>query len=485
MMKFFKRFLSPSAEDVSDALYKKIRSSGAKRAEYTAVTTGKAVEPETNFKALVKNGWRRNELIFACSSRKSSTASQVQLRVRNKRTQKELPDHPIKMLLKQPNPRMSEFEFFASIFIFQDFAGIAHYEKVRSRAGKVVQLWPMRPDWVKPRATTTGVPEIYEYGPNNVTPILIPAENVLSFPLFDPLNEYAGYPPVAVAARTGDLDNALTDYVRLLFQEGGIPPGVLKTSQPIDDTIAQRYRELWRERYGGIGNWLEPAVLGYDLEYQQVGLGVDKIGMDLLDDRNETRICMVMKVPPTVIGALVGLKRAIMNNAREFERDWWVNDLIPMYKSIADNFHNQLVVDFGDDVELFWDFNEVPALLAIYQEKRAWALEAFRGAAITRNQFLEACGEPGLGPRGEVFLMSAAQVEVPSSRILTTTVEDDDEDEDYEDEEKRRQMKALTAFPDVPDVDDRVEVEKKIAKAMKRYFKENLGRVEEQLKGQL
>lgn len=471
-MNIIKRFLPPTAEEVAEKLLEKIN--GLKRVSVEQTwRDGHPVAPETNFPALIKNGFRRNELIFACSSRKSSTASQVNLRVRHSRTGKDIPDHPLKKLLKKPNPLMSEFEFFASILIFQDFAGVAYYEKVRSQAGKVVQLWPMRPDWLRPIASSGGH-SAYEYGPGGVNPVIIPADDILSFPLFDPLNAYEGYPPVAVAARTGDLDNALTDYVRLLFQEGGVPPGLLKTTQPIDEAIADRYRAMWRERYGGSGNWLEPAVLGYDMEYQQVGLGVEKMGIEILDERNETRICMVMKVHPTVIGTLVGLKRAIMSNAKEFQRDWWLNDLIPIYKSLGDNLSNQLLPEFEDGIELYWDFAEVPALLAIYQEKKDWALKVFMAGGITRNQFYEHVGLPGLGPRGDVYLVSAAMVEVPASQIMSAKIPPDEK-------VSSTQFKARTDFPDVADVDEREKSEREIARTMRRFLKAQLGRVKEEL----
>lgn len=445
----------------------------------------KPQEPSTNFANLVKNGWRKNELIYTCSSKKANTASQVGVKVIRKRDGKTLPTHPLKLLLENPNPRMSEFDFVSSIFIFQDFGGIAYYEKIRSRAGKVVQLWPMRPDWVKPLASSDKFIAGYEYGPPGGDKYIIDVDDVLSFPLWDPINFYSGYPPVAVAARTGDLDNALTDYIRLLFQEGGVPPGLLKTKQAIDEAIGDRMRQKWRERYGGYRNWLDPAVLGYDLEYQQVGIGVEQMGLEILDKRNETRICMVMKVPPTVISSLVGLERAILSNAQEFQRDWWVNDLIPMYKNLNDNFRNQLIPDFGDDIDMMWDFAEVPALSSMLKEKKDAALEQWKSSAITRNQYNEAVGLPSLGPRGEVFLMTVGQVEVPTAKpklerapVVTDPNAADDDEEDVEDDPKNilpsADLKALKA----PNDEERLKMEKRVKSRLEKYFAGQLERIE-------
>lgn len=455
---------------------------------------GKAVAPSTSFPKLVKYGWRRNELIYACVSKKCNTSSQTTLRVYNKRTDKELEDHRLRSLIQRPNPRMSEFDLWYSLFLYHDFAGIAYYEKVKSRAGQTVQLWPMRPDWVRPQEAKSGMVKIYEYGPPGIEPIPMKAEDVLVFPLFDPLNEYGGYPPVAVASRTGDLDNAVTDYLRLLFQEGGVPPGILKTTKNINETIAQRAREIWKQYYGGYQKWTEPAVLGNDMSYEQTGLGVDKMGLELLDERAEVRICMVLHVPPTVIHSAIGMKRATLNNAESFQRDWWTDDLIPMYKNLNDTLRNQLLPEYGDDIYTEWDFDEVPAIRREKDEDRKQALEEFRGGAITRNQYNERVGLPDLGPRGEVYLMSAAMIEVPAGALIYTPPEEEEnppeEEENPEEEETEteEEPKALTG-PDslkelAPDDDERREMEDKIRDSMDEFFSSQLNRIKESVEEQ-
>ena len=500
-MSIFDRwFKRPTAKEVAQEI---VGMTAVKVAEIIPTwREGKPLEPATNFNQLVKDGWRRNELIFACSSRRSNTTSQVALKVYNKRAGTELPDHSLRVLLSHPNKRMSEFDFLSSISVFQDFAGVSYFEKIRSNAGKVVQLYPMRPDWVRPIPSSVNFISGYEYGPPGGNRDFLPPENVLCFPLFDPIDMYKGWPPVAVAARVGDLDNSVTDYIRLMFQEGGVPPGLLKTKQAIDESIADGMRARWKSRYGGYGNWLEPAVLGYDLEYQQVGLGLEAMGLEILDKRSETRICMVMKVPPTVIGTLVGLERAILSNAVEFQKDWWINDLIPWYKSLNDNFNNQLVPDFGGDIEVKWDFNEVPALVDLHKNQKAYALDAFSRGAITRNQYLELVGLPDLGPRGEVYVMSASMVEVPANKILVKptpvivapakpAAEDEDETEDLTAENsdqtteedgtpKPKKTKVITssdvAVP-APDNEQRLTMERKITKVMTKFFEGELERI--------
>ena len=450
--------------------------------------------PKTDFETLVKEGWRRNELIFACSSKKSRTASQVSIEVKaNDGTV--LKNHPLMKVFENPNPKMSQYDLWSSVLIFQDFAGAAYYEKVRSRAGRVVELCPMRPDWVFHRKGGG-----YLYGPPGKQNKRVPLDedDVLAFSLFDPLDLYKGYPPVAVAARTGDIDNSVTDYVRLLFEEGGVPPGLLKTKQSITEAIATRARAIWKNQYGGFGNWLEPAVLGNDMEYQQTGLGIENMGIQMLDERDETRICMVMMVPPTVIGATIGLNRAIMSNAREFRRDWWMDDLIPLYKNLNDTIRNSLVSEFDGGIYTEWNFKEVPALSGLITEKREWALHAFESGALTRNEFYREAGFEELGDEGDYYLISSSQVEVMAgeatksleepNKEAPTNTEDQANTEDLalDDEETTKFYHALRHILDAkgenpPDNDERLGIESQLYDASLNYLEEQYEEIDNRL----
>lgn len=384
---------------------------------------GDAEAPEIKFENLVKYGWRRNELIYTCVSKKANTASQVKLQVMSGENPVE--NHPLRKLLEHPNEYMNEFDFWSSVIILQDFAGNAYFEKIRSLAGQTVELWPMRPDWVKVSYDRDGRIDGYFYCIPDKAPIPYRPEDILPFKLYDPLNAYFGYPPVAVAARVGDLDNSTTDYVRLLFQEGGVPPGILSSKQPINEATARRLREMYREQYGGYQNWDAPMVLGYDTAYTQTGLGIQEMGLEILDRRAEVRICMTLKVPPMLIGSRIGLERSIESNVKEFQKNWWDDDLMPIYKNYSDVVRQHLLPEYGEsNVELEWDFSEVPALQEDEDALRMQALEAFKAGAITRNQFNEAWGLDPLGNVGDVYLLTGFMMEVPAGQAVAPDAQD-------------------------------------------------------------
>lgn len=449
-----------------------------------------------SFEALVTHGWRKNELIFSCISKTANTAAQVELKFYQGRDGRELPNHPIKRLIQKPNSRMNEFDFWAAIIIYQKLAGVAYFEKERSAAGQVVALWPLRPDWLtavplEQRGDVRGKVGVayYEYRvPGLPIEQLLP-EDVVEFPLYDPLGMFNHWPPAAVAARTGDVDNAVTDYLRLFMQKGGTPPGLLTTVQHLIDTQVDDIRRRWRERYGGFENWMEPAVLDADAKWQQIGLSFKEMGFELIDARNEARICMTLQVPPILIGAKIGLDRATYSNYGEARTAWWEDDLLPMYASFEDVIINQIIPEFENGITAGWDFNRVNALQEDRNKRWQRATAALSAGGILVNEFRAEVGLSDMGPAGNMFLRSTATVEVPAEtgvretpEPITEIPENTGEDEDTEEEPEGETGGKSAKAKQPNDEQIRLRHEKAISKGMITFFDEQLGRVEKELK---
>jgi|YNPMSStandDraft_1061717.scaffolds.fasta_scaffold00219_28 HK97 family phage portal protein len=378
---------------------------------YTSPTS-----PSTSYEALVRSGWRRNELIYACISKKAETASQVYLRVVDP-DGRPLAGHRLQRLVERPNRDMSMSTFLKAIIIFQDLAGFAPFVKHRSQAGLTLALYPLRPDWLSIELDREGQIRGYKYSVRSggeYVEMLYEPRDVIIFSHFDPLGSKFGYPPVAVLAHTGDMDNMITDYLRAIFAEGGVPPGILKTTKSITKAIAQQIREMYLEQYGGYKAWSAPLVLGDDTTYQKTGLGVNEMGLEILDERAEARICAVLKVPPAVVGVRIGLQRALEANIVGFHRNWWVNDLIPIYETIEDELNLAFADELGDN-RFSFDYSDVYALSEDVNSRRKIAIEAFRYGAITRNEFNRLWGLPELGEAGEVYYLPG--------NVIETTIE--------------------------------------------------------------
>lgn len=442
------------------------------------------------FENTVKDGYRKNELIYACIAKTANTAASVSLRVFTQDGKTEIENHPLRSLLQQPNPYMAEFDLWVAVITLQKLCGVAYFEKVRSGAGLPVQLWPLRPDWVSVLRDSKKFIAGYEYGPPGLDPVRLAKEDVLRFPLYDPLDMYRGTAPVAVAARTGDVDNATNDFLKLFFEHGAVPMGLLTSKQKLTDAMVSDIRRRWRERYGGWTKWTEPAVLDSDATYQQMGLDFEKMGFEVLDARNETRICMVLDVPPIIVGAKVGLDRSTFSNYGEARRAWWQDSLMPQYAHIADIVENDLAAEYGAGLQIMWDFSQVPALQEENNSLWARMTEALRSGGITINEYRAELGMDET-PSGDVFLRPTSATEIgldgepvrepvvqPDGQPTDEEDSQDDEDAEQDDDEKAHvhahDGKARGA---APDDDERAKRERKVQRAMEAYFGGQLERI--------
>jgi len=418
--------------------------------------------PEVSFDSMIRLGYRKNELIFACIDAKARTASQVSNRVVDD-DGKVIDGHPYNDLIKNPNPDMTESDFWASVIIYQDTAGVAYYEKERNNGGDVIRLWPLRPDWVRPVPGRDTPIAYYEYRPDGETsPKQIAVEDVVALKIFDPLNMYNSYPPVAVASRVGDVDNAMTDFLNKFMQEGGIPPGIIKTKKKLrSENEAENISRRFSARYGGHRKWNKgPAVFDADADWQKAGFDFQEMGFEALDARNEARICMVLRVPPIIIAAKIGLDRSTYSNFETARRQWWEDVLIPIYKNHNDGIGSQLLVDFASDGESLraaWNFSGVPALNENVNDRWKRANDAWNTGAITRNEFYRETGQEEKGPAGDVYKMPFASVEVPAN-----------------------QSKAMET-KQVPGEDERVELEGEFSDAIGDYYTEMRKDVEKRI----
>lgn len=359
------------------------------------------------FENYVTHGYRKNELIFACIEAHQLTAASVSYRVYDRRSGEELPDHPLRRLLERPNPFMSEYEFLWLVTGFLKLAGKAYFEKVYDHhSGELVALWPMRPDFVEIMPDDKRFIGAYRYTVPGVAQIDMPPEQVLAIRNMDPLDPYRSFAPVQVAARVGDVDNHITDYIKLFFERGAMPSGILKIDKVLTDAEVAGLRRRWAERYGGFNRWFEPAVLDQQADYQRIELSFAEMQFEVLDDRDEARICAVLRVPPIIAGARIGLKFGTYSNYEEARRMWWQDVLKPQYEMISNALTRDLARVYGDEVEIRADLSGVPALQESETHRWERAERGLSAGFMTVNEVREYLGLSNIGAAGDVFLRS-------------------------------------------------------------------------------
>src|SRR5690606_7289400 len=165
----------------------------------------------------------------ACIEERCTSAAEPRL-VAVRRTAKgpeQIHDHPV-LELFEANPFVDAYTLLASWIMYHDIGGNGFLEKVRSRSGKLVELWPLRPDrmWVIPDADPNVHLRGWEYKLGADT-YYLPARDVIHWKSRNPLDDWHGLPLFKPAAMRIDSANAMRAFTQSFFNNAGVPAGLL------------------------------------------------------------------------------------------------------------------------------------------------------------------------------------------------------------------------------------------------------------------
>lgn len=361
-------------------------------------------------------GYQGNALIYACIARKAETAAVAPLRAyRGQRDKPEVlqDQDELAALVRRPNKFMSWYELQELLITYLELDGNAYLYKARERPGGPVKgLYPLRPDAMRP-VPKGGDLLGYVYEPLSGAerkPFLVDEIIDIKYPnpadMFEGLGR--GRSPLMAAAYVGDVDNATTKFLKQFFDNAVVPFGLLKSKQKLAENEINRIRARLRAQYAGLTHWGDVMILDADAEYQRLGLSMQELGFEDLDARNEARLCMVLKVPPILVGAKVGLDRSTFANYGEARQSFWEDTMIPLYRRFEDQFNLQLANEWPG-LWLAYDLSEVPALRKDDTAKWETAVRAFLGGIATRNEARELAGLPAAAAQLDGFRAAEEQ----------------------------------------------------------------------------
>lgn len=374
--------------------------SGAYASQYPVYEIETPQYPQPNPYTLAASGYKCNELVYACIQKRMDAVCEPPMRVYDDSgdTPEEIIDHALRLLIKNPCEGVTEKSFWQITELGLLTAGFCAWEKERNNMGDVIHLWPMRPDWCSFYRGEGRPIRAVRYQPYGLPPIDVPRENIFLVQYFDPLSPLLkGFSPSAVAMRTIGVDNAATDFLKLFFQQGSVISGLLSSDQSLNDIEANRIRSRWKEVHGGVGNWSDIAVLGAGSKYQQIGTNFKDMAFGELDGRDEARICMVMKVPPMLVGAKVGLQASTFSNFEQARAAFYDETISPQWGNYQAEVGSQLLPEYHDNKKVLCKF-VTDNIKALKENKdAAWkrAVDGARTNVLTRD---EARKEMGLDP---------------------------------------------------------------------------------------
>jgi len=407
---------------------------------------GRPVWPRAGFDERYRE-YARSVVVFACVMARAKAVSQARLRVyrRPDGDPVEQPDHELRRLVARPNPQTSEARFHLLTSLYADVCGFAAIEVVRSspRFGRrPVELWHLRPDWLREVKRDNG-PSDWVYKVPGRPEVALPGEDVVVVPgLADLTGAAPGLSPLTVALRQIGIDNAATDFLKLFLDHGGMPRHALVSERPIESQAkADEIKERWAQAYGGVGNWINPALLHSGMDVKQIGMDLDEMAYPELRRLTDAAICAAFGVPPVLIGLPIGLENSPWSNTGDLKRFFYEDTVSHIWDQIDGAFTTTLLAEApnAERYELEFDTSRIPALREDRESAARRAALIWTSGLGTLNQAQAELGEDGFGPAGEVLRLDfAATLVKPEDlpRLADKGAAEPEPDPEPEDEDK-------------------------------------------------
>lgn len=382
----------------------------------------------SKFLPLANEAFRQNEIVYACIRILAESVPEPPLvayqeDANGERTSLDR-QHPLSMLIKAPNELMTEYEFWELTTIHMAIAGQSFWWKRRDNAGRLVALWPLRPDRVGPIYSDSDEPgEQVLWGWSYQQPgrgdfVPIPRRDIMSFNLPDPAGESGGivegFGPVQALARMIASDNEATKFVGALLANYAIPGVAINLKREVRNAEEARATKAhFRAEFGG-ANRGTPALLDAETTLTEIGFNLRELEFPEIREISEARICGALGVPAVLAGQRIGLResnnRASITELREYFTETTLSNY---WRRYSDQYTNDVASEFGVGIVCEFDTSRVRALAMQQQQRLTPLVEGFKSGAITVNEYRSALG---LSPEatGDVRHVPTNVIEVPA-----------------------------------------------------------------------
>ena len=383
------------------------------------------------FLDLARDGFGSNSAVYACLRLLSQSVPEPPLipSLRDPDGEPGKPlewNHPLRQLIRHPNDLMTEYEFWELTTLHCGIVGRSTWYKERDRAGRLIALWPLRPDRVGPIYSdstdgSTSVIAGWSYlvpGTTNYIPIR--REDIVLFNLADPAGESGGIVeglgPLQVLASEVGADNEATRFVGAMLANYGQPGMVIHTKNQIDtQEDIDIIKAAARQEFGGVKRGA-PAVLDADSTITLTGFNMQQLEFPALRKVSESRISAAFGVPAVLAQLLVGIENGQAYAALEQMREFFAETTLANYwRRFSDVYTRDVAeAEFDEQYVCAFDTRKVKALQHQARAEIDRIQQGFQNGAVTLDEFRDrVLGLPPIGgeagnarilPRGAIVV---------------------------------------------------------------------------------
>lgn len=205
------------------------------------------------------------------------------------------------MLRRQANPEMTAFELEELLTSHCAGWGNAYAEIVVDGAGRVAELWPLRPDRMVVRRHNGLLEYLYTW-PNGRQEVF-PAWRVHHRRALGG-DGIVGYSPLRLAMLAVALGMATEEFGARFFANGARPGLIVTHPGALKDQAWERLKDSWKEESQGVANAHRVKILEEGMKVEQIGVPPEEAQFLQTRTFQAQEIARIFRVPPHKIGLL-------------------------------------------------------------------------------------------------------------------------------------------------------------------------------------
>lgn len=383
---------------------------------------------EPTFERLTSEAYQKNSVVTACLSAYTFMFPEPPLLIWDDEgaAAKSLPDHPLRRLLRNPNPVMGEDELWQYTVAYMGIGGYSFWVSARDARGQLaeggtypyhagqVRVVPGGPTWV--RGYEFHTPE------GDWEPIDENKYKVVQFkwPLPDLTQPWQAQPPLRSASAAVDSDSELDRYLYALLKNDAVPPTYIKLreNQEMGQEEKDVFRAKWAQQFGG-NNRGGIAILDDGMELGRIALNLQELAFDALRRVPETRIAAAFRVPPILAGLGVGLEHSTYSNYEQARKAFTQDALVPLWRAVAAEVQSALGAEYGG-VVCRHDLSGVASLQEDVNEQWKRVNTAFISGYLGMKEARAALGLPAEPPTDDLFMLKTGVSLTPGAMLGQT-----------------------------------------------------------------
>lgn len=273
--------------------------------------------------------------------------------VRDKNRRKEVLGHGFMLVWDRPNYFYTGLYFRECVQQHLDLVGEGVIV-LHTVGNVVVEMWPVRPDRIKPVKHPTKFLTGYIYVGPDGEEVPLELENVIHLKYPNPSDPYRGMGPVQTVLNDLDASKFSAEWNRNFFINGAQPGGVIEVEYRMTDTEFDAFLARWRHQHQGVANAHRVAVLE-NAHWKDTKFTMEDMQFAELRNLPRELIREAFAFPKPMLGTVDDVNRANADAGKEIMAE---NQTVPRLRRWKDTINAFLLPRFANGKTLELDHDD-------------------------------------------------------------------------------------------------------------------------------